>query len=107
MENIISPFTESEKEALSRLASKIAERNGVTQQYVRSLINGTRAVNSKKAKAIVVDLKETAKFLTRPAVPPPPATVPRSRHVVSTPRRDQQLSHWLHGWLNNSLNKKS
>jgi len=70
MENI----TDSEKEALSRLASKIAERNGVTQQYVRSLINGTRDTKSKKAKAIVADLKETAKFMTRPTVPPPPGT---------------------------------
>lgn len=74
MENINSPFTAAEKEALSRLASKIAERNGVTQQYVRSLINGTRAVNSKKSKVIVADLKETAKFLTRPTVPPPPGS---------------------------------
>lgn len=74
MENINSPFTAPEKEALSRLASKIAERNGVTQQYVRSLINGTRAVNSKKSKVIVADLKETAKFLTRPTVPPPPGS---------------------------------
>lgn len=74
MENINSPFTAAEKEALSRLASKIAERNGVTQQYVRSLINGTRAVNSKKSKVIVADLKETAKFMTRPTVPPPPGS---------------------------------
>lgn len=72
MQNVNIPFTDLEKEALTGMASKIAKRNSVTQQYVRSIVNGTRRVRSDKSKAIYADLKQTASFLSRPVPPPPP-----------------------------------
>lgn len=76
MQNVKTTFTDAEKVALERIASKIADRNGVTQQYVRSIVNGTRRVRSEKSKTIFADLKQTASFLMRPRVPVPPGAEP-------------------------------
>lgn len=59
------PISAAEFLSVKNNFKKIGEKHGVTGQYVGKIASGGRAAKSKKAQAILADIRETAKFFNR------------------------------------------
>lgn len=61
--NMLASFSDTEKTTLQGQSPKIAIKHGVSDQYVRYIINGKRKVKTSLAKKIYKDLQALIELL--------------------------------------------